>query len=151
MPVLAHPTLADIRAGVAEVLETIQDAAGSPTVYKYATTNFVVPCIRILTVDEVNYDIASRGGGDSYVLIIQAIVGDIEAQASQEVVDAFISRAGAQSVKVAIEKKDLYGYASLGGRVDQAWVRRCSGYVAYNVGGQRTLGAEWEVQVETTG
>jgi hypothetical protein len=137
--------VSDIRLGIATALEGMQDASGKPSISAYATTDFVVPHIRVLRIEDVNYDIAMQGGGDSYVFILQALVGDIEARATQEQLDAMIARDGAQSVKSAIEADD-----SLGGTVDQIWIRLCSGYRQYTVNGTIVLGCEWEAQVETS-
>lgn len=144
-------TIAQIRAGLAGALAAVQDGSGSPEIYAYAKDGPTTPCVRVLRPEEITYDIAMQGGGDSYIFIVQALVGLIDDQSAQENLDAMLSRDGVQSIKTAIEQKDGSGDASLGGAVDQAWVKSCTGYQVYSVGGADVLGAQFLVQIETTG
>jgi len=142
--------IAAIRTGLAGVLAArIQDANGRPDVQAYALETIVPPVVRVLRIEEIQFDIAAAGGGDSIVFTIQAIVGLVDARSSQENLDLMLGRGGAQSVKSAIETKDASGTRSLGGVVDDVWVRSASGYREYDIDGYRFLGAEWLAQVET--
>lgn len=142
--------LAAIRAGLAGALAAVQDGNGSPNIQAYANDNPQIPEIRVLRPEEITYDIASDGGGDSYLFIVQALVGLIDDQSAQENLDLMLGREAAKSVKSAIETKDGSGTRSLGGAVEDVWVKSASGYREYEIGGARVLGAEWTVQVETS-
>lgn len=138
-------TIAQIRAGLAEALAAVQDGNGSPEIYAYAKDGPTTPCVRVLRPEEITYDIAMQGGGDSYIFIIQALVGLIDDQSAQENLDAMLSRDGPQSIKTAVETD-----SSLGGVIDDLRVTRSTGYETYSVGGADVLGAMFTVQVETS-
>lgn len=141
-------TVALIREGLAEVLAVLQDDEGKPQVDAYARDNVPVPSIRVLRPETIRFDVPSLHC-DSYTFTIQALVGLLDDYSSQVNLDVLISR-GVGSIKSAIETLDGNGSPTLNGRVDSAWVVSCTGYREYEVGGARTLGAEWEVSVDTT-
>lgn len=139
-----------IREGLAEMLKAVQDGLGKPQIFPYAMDGPIVPCIRVLRPDLIGYDVAMQGGGDTIDMIVQVLVGNLSEIDSQQLLDSYLGR-GAGSVKTAIEQQDpASGARSLGGRVDDVWVRESTGYRVYTVGGAEVLGAEWTVQVETT-
>ena len=99
-------SLSDIRAGLADNLETIAGIR----VYEEVPDNPVMPCA-VIQLTDVAYDVAFQRGATNYTFVIHLIVVRTTERRAQEKLDRFIDN-GARSVKTAVESDlDLAGSA----------------------------------------
>ena len=144
--------LSEIRAGLAAQMAALgQTLELIVSPYMLASPNS--PGIEVMGPDEITYDVANQRGGDSVTMIVRAFTGLVSAELAQINLDKLIDTSGANSMKAALEQKGVGEHTvTLGGACDDLRVIKCSGYMVYpRSGGEAFLGAEWVVQVETTG
>jgi len=139
---MAGATLAEIRAGIETRLATIPgvqtDAYMNPAPSDLS--------LQVMGPDAVSYDQAGSRGLDYWTIIVQGFSGSPESRAAQTNLDLWLSPAGANSVKAAIE-----GDRSLGGIVADCVVTGSSGYREMFVNGAKVLGAEWTLLILNSG
>ncbi len=136
-------TLAQIRAGLAAALDTIPGCQASA----YMLDNPSPPTLQVMGPDAVEYDQAMARGRDNWTIVVQAFAGTPSERTAQELLDAWLSPTGAQSVKTALESDE-----TLGGIIIGLQVARASGYRIYNLPNRaETLGCEFFVDVVNTG
>jgi hypothetical protein len=103
--------------------------------------------LQVMGPDRIDWDQTAGRGLDIWTMIVQGLSGSLESQASQTNLDAWLAPAGTGSVKAAIEAD-----RTLGGIVDDCWVRQSSGYKVYTMPSKgHMLGAEWLVEVLNSG
>ena len=130
--------IAACRAGLAANLLNVLGLQESP----YLLSNPTPPCAEI-EVGPIDYDQTMQRGEDDLHFTVRVYVSSTTDVGSQKLLDTFLAATGAQSIKTALESDK-----TLGGAVDTLHVSRCSGYRAFERGGQPAmLGAEWEVLV----
>jgi hypothetical protein len=135
------PSLSEIREGIAEALGAIDGIQASA----YMLPNPTPPTIQVFP-EEVDYDEAGARGLDMWTLTVQAFVGTAGELEAQKLLDAYLSPAGATSVKAAIETDP-----TLGGVIDDLRVTKASGYRIYRISNFEYLGCEWTVEVYAEG
>lgn len=104
------------------------------------------PAIEISGIEEIRYDVAMQRGGDQNNVLVRAFVSTGLSEGTQQKLDRLLASSGATSMKAAIESDP-----TLGGACDDLRVTDCSGYVVYPTATGNVLGAEWTIQIETTG
>ena len=135
--------LADIRAGIAELLSNVR---GMGQASAYMLSSPTPPCAHVFPA-EVNYDEAMQGGHDEWVLTVQAFASMTSDIGSQRVLDEWIAPSGAGSLKAALEADE-----TLLGAAFTTTVESCSGYRTFTQeDGRGFLGAEWRVVVTAAG
>lgn len=107
-------TLAAVRAGLATRLATISGL----NVYTTVPTTPQVPCV-IIRPTEHDYDLSMSNGGDTqrYEVTLLASAGGSPWDISQDLVDTYLSRSGATSIKAVIEAGGTLGGAAHATRV----------------------------------
>lgn len=137
------PTLTDIRVGLAANLSALEGIDASP----YMLAQPIAPAIQVIP-SEVLYDQTMARGYDQWTLLVQAFVGSVASQATQEALDAMLAPAGASSVKQAIESDK-----TLGGAAADLRVTSSTGYQQFVNQTTNTplLMAEWTVEVLAEG
>jgi len=140
---MAGATLAELRAGIETRLATIPNVVTSA----YMLDNPPDLTLQVMGPDQVDYDQAAARGHDNWVFVVQGFSGSPASQAAQMNLDEWLAPTGTNSVKAAIE-----GDRSLGGIVDDCWVRSASGYREYELPNRgRVLGAEWTLLILNSG
>ena len=139
--------LADIRAGIAANLATLQGAPDNVQISAYMLANPTPPTLQVMGPDEIDYDQAMSRGMDEWRIIVQGFVGAATDEGSQVNLDEWLAPFGALSVKAAIESD-----RTLGGAVMDSYVESASGYKLYTLDSQfQVLGAEWIVRLLKAG
>ncbi|MBX5461640.1 MAG: hypothetical protein IRZ28_11190 [Steroidobacteraceae bacterium] len=134
--------MADIRTGLAANLAPIPGLQESP----WLLSNPTPPAAEIQP-DEVDYDQALGRGLDRWRFTVRVFAGFTSDVGAQKLLDLMLAPSGPRSVKAALESD-----CTLGGKVDDLRVTRCSGYRLYGRdGGPSVLGAEWQVEVLVAG
>ena len=131
-------SLTDIRNGIKTNLANIT----SLSVYGYVPDSIEPPTAVIGVVDNVNYDSTMQRGADTYEIPIFLYVSRVDAQDSQETLDAYLNSSGASSIKQQCES-DL----TLGGVASSVRVIEADNYGVYNVNNTDYLGVEFTVEV----
>ncbi|MFI6270732.1 hypothetical protein [Micromonospora zamorensis] len=124
-----------VRSGIAANANTIDGL----NCYGYVPDSISEPAFYAAEVD-VTYD-TSYGGDDELTVTCRVLVGRADDEASQRLLDAYLSR-GAHSIKLAIEAEP-----TLGGACDDLRVQRVQGYRYYQHQNSTYVGAELVVQV----
>jgi hypothetical protein len=127
-----------IREGLATALGAI---AGLRT-NAYVPDSVSTPAAVVGGPDEVSFDQVFGRGADRFMIPVRLYAGRASERAGQRALDAYLSSAGAQSVKAALEADH-----TLGGVAHTCRVTRASGYGVYTVAGQDLLGVEFQVEV----
>lgn len=97
---------------------------------------------------EITFDRAMGRGLDQLEFTCRVLVGRQDDRASQKVLDALLSGAGAASLKAAIEAaRGAPGEAALDGLADDLHVMRVQGYRWYEHAGTQYVGAELVIKV----
>jgi hypothetical protein len=130
-------SITDLRAGLATRLGTI---SGLRTTTE--TPDTISPPVAIINVANVNFDRAFQGGLDEYNFVITVIVGRVGERSAQRLLDSYVSRPGASSVKRAIELD-----RTLGGKCDSLRVTDMRNYGSIVIGEITYLAAEFNVVV----
>ena len=105
------------------------------------------PTVQISGVSDIIYDVAMQRGGDMNDVIVQAFVSLVSDLGGQQKLDRLLRSSGSASMKEAIESDP-----TLGGIIDDLRVRSCTGHQLYQKDANTmVIGAQWTVQIETTG
>jgi hypothetical protein len=131
-------SLTSIRTGLATNLSAIT----SLSIYSYVPDSIEPPTAVIGVVDSVNYDSTMQRGADTYEIPIFLYVSRVDAQDSQDTLDAYLASSGASSIKQQCES-DL----TLGGVASSVRVIEADNYGVYNVNNTDYLGVEFTVEV----
>lgn len=128
-----------VMQGIGARLRTIPDLI----VYDGPPGNMVVPGAEVSFPDEITYDDTMGPGTARADFMVLVLVSPVAAQAAPEVLSAFISSEGSQSVKEAVESG-----GTLGGAVDSARVVSARP-LAVTIGAIEYAAAEFTVNVIT--
>lgn len=132
-------TIAELREGLAVRLRTISGLASTAT----APANAQPPYAYVLpSAPFITFDTSFNRGADEYQFTVRVIVGAVDQQGSQLLLDAYLAPSGSTSVKAAIEADE-----TLGGKAFDLRVQSVSNYGAFIVNESTYLGAEFSVQV----
>ena len=127
--------IGDLKNGLATRLATI---SGLRT-FAYQPDRITPPMATVFP-DRVEYDLNARRGADTFIFVVQVLVGRADDRAAQKNIDAYIN--GASSVKAAIE-----GDRTLGGVANTCRVTEMRNYQQVLYGDTVYLGCEFEVEV----
>jgi len=131
--------LTSIRDGLKTNLETISGL----TAYEYVPDWIEPPIALVAPLNTLNYDSTMARGADTYEIPVIVYISRVDAQTSQDDVDAYLASTGATSVKAAIESDLTLGGAAMSVRVISA-----SDYGEYEVTqGTSFLGVTFNVEV----
>ena len=131
-------SLTNIRNGIATNLGNIS----SLSVYGYVPDSIEPPTAIVGVVDSVEYDTSMARGADTYEIPVLLYVSRVDAQDSQETLDAYLASSGANSIKAQIESDDTLDGSAMSCRVVEA-----SNYGVYTINNIDYLGVEFEVSV----
>ena len=131
--------LTSIRDGLKTNLETISGL----TAYEYVPDWIEPPIALVAPLNTLNYDSTMARGADTYEIPVIVYISRVDAQTSQDDVDAYLASTGATSVKAAIESDPTLGGSAMSVRVISA-----SDYGEYEVTqGTSFLGVTFNVEV----
>jgi len=135
-------SLAGIRAGLADALDAIPDLQVSAYMLAAPTP----PCVHVFPggpAGEIDYHATMGAGLEEWPFTVQLFVALTLDQGAQVNLDRYLESTGSYSVRAALEA-DL----TLGGVVDNLFVRECTGVEVFKLDGRPPLlGAEWHVTV----
>ena len=131
-------TLTGIRQGIGTALESIT----SLTVKDYVPDSIEPPTAVVGVVENIVYDSTMARGSDTYTIPIFLYVSRVDAQDSQETLDAYLAPTGSSSIKQAVDSD-----TSLGGACDSVRVVEADNYGVYNINNINYLGVEFEVEI----
>ena len=130
--------LSSIRSGIATNLENIS----SLTVFGFVPDSIEPPTAVVGVVDTLEYDSTMARGADTYNIPVFLYVSRIDAQDSQDTLDAFLASSGSSSVKAQVES-DI----TLGGQAQSVRVVEADNYGVYNINNIDYLGVEFMIEV----
>ena len=130
--------LSSIRSGIATNLENIS----SLTVFGFVPDSIEPPTAVVGVVDTLEYDSTMARGADSYNIPVFLYVSRIDAQDSQDTLDAFLASSGSSSVKAQVES-DI----TLGGQAQSVRVVEADNYGVYTINNIDYLGVEFMIEV----
>jgi hypothetical protein len=133
---MAIATVTQIREGLAANLATLPWQ-----VNPYALANPTPPCLQIVRGD-IEYDYTAARGLDIVNMTVQAVITHGADIGSQKVMDTFVDAVGAQSVKTLLESD-----RTLGGKVANLRVTRCSGDRTSTTTAGAVLVSQWDIVV----
>lgn len=129
--------ISTVRQGLAANAATI---AGL-TCYGYVPDSISEPAFYVGEVD-IDFTGAMARGMDTLTVTCRVLVGRADDQASQALLDGYLSGSGASSLKAALEADP-----TLGGACDDLMVMRVQGYRFYEHAGSQYVGAELVIKV----
>ncbi len=138
-------TVTQIRAAVTAMLTAHYGT--NEQVSQYMLADSTPPTFDVVFNGIPEYDLAMRRGSDRYEFIVRIVVGLVTDQGSQIQLDSYLDSTGTGSVKALIETRDAQGRRSLGGVVEDAYVRALSAYKQYDRPNGAQLGVEWTIEV----
>ena len=127
-----------IRSGIATNLENIS----SLTVFGFVPDSIEPPTAVVGVVDTLEYDSTMARGADTYNIPVFLYVSRIDAQDSQDTLDAFLASSGSSSVKAQVES-DI----TLGGQAQSVRVVEADNYGVYTINNIDYLGVEFMIEV----
>ena len=131
-------TLTSIRDGIGTNLGNIS----SLMIYDYVPDSIEPPTAVVGVVDSIDYDSTMARGSDTYRIPIYLYVSRVDAQDSQETLDAYLNSSGSSSIKAQVESD-----GTLGGVADSVRVVEADNYGVYTVNDIDYLGVEFLVEV----
>ena len=131
-------SLASIRSGIATNLGNIS----SLTVFGFVPDSIEPPTAVVGVVDNIEYDSTMARGADTYSIPVFLYVSRIDAQDSQDTLDAFLASTGSSSVKAQVES-DI----TLGGEAQSVRVVEADNYGVYTINNIDYLGCEFTIEV----
>lgn len=114
----------------------------SLSVYGYIPDMIEPPTAIVGVMEAINYDASMQRGADRYEIPIYLYVSRVDAQDSQETLDAYLASTGSSSVKTQVESN-----SSLNGQAQSVRVVSASNYGVYNINNIDYLGVEFLVEV----
>ena len=130
--------LSSIRSGIATNLENIS----SLTVFGFVPDSIEPPTAVVGVVDTLEYDSTMARGADTYNIPVFLYVSRIDAQDSQDTLDAFLASSGSSSVKAQVES-DI----TLGGQAQSVRVVEADNYGVYTINNIDYLVVEFMIEV----
>ena len=130
--------LSSIRSGIATNLENIS----SLTVFGFVPDSIEPPTAVVGVVDTLEYDSTMARGADTYNIPVFLYVSRIDAQDSQDTLDAFLASSGSSSVKAQVESE-----ITLGGQAQSVRVVEADNYGVYTINNIDYLGVEFMIEV----
>ena len=130
--------LSSIRSGIATNLQNIS----SLTVFGFVPDSIEPPTAVVGVVDTLEYDSTMARGADTYNIPVFLYVSRIDAQDSQDTLDAFLASSGSSSVKAQVES-DI----TLGGQAQSVRVVEADNYGVYTINNIDYLGVEFMIEV----
>ena len=130
--------LSSIRSGIATNLENIS----SLTVFGFVPDSIEPPTAVVGVVATLEYDSTMARGADTYNIPVFLYVSRIDAQDSQDTLDAFLASSGSSSVKAQVES-DI----TLGGQAQSVRVVEADNYGVYTINNIDYLGVEFMIEV----
>lgn len=135
---------------ISEVRAALAAAAGDATsdppllALGYVPDNILAPCVY---VDDIDIDCNWTHGGDDKVdFTLRVLVSRTDDEAAQKLLDGYLSRTGAASIRAALlAARGIPGEAALGGLCDDFNVSKIAGYRWYEHAGVKYVGAEIKV------
>lgn len=134
--------LADLRTGLKNRLATI---SGLNT-YDKAPGTVTLPAAFPIPVPPIEYDETESSDVTEYNFRILLLIQLSTLTYAQEDLDPYLSPSGAQSIRAAIN-----GDGTLGGKADWTRVSRCSKYGLMEHNGIQYFGADFDVEVNSSG
>ena len=131
-------SLSSIRSGIATNLGNIS----SLTVFGFVPDSIEPPTAVVGVVDNIEYDSTMARGADTYSIPVFLYVSRINAQDSQDTLDAFLASTGSSSVKAQVES-DI----TLGGEAQSVRVVEADNYGVYTINNIDYLGCEFTIEV----
>ena len=131
-------SLTSIRNGIGTNLGNIS----SIIVYNYVHDSIEPPTAVVGVVQSIEYDTSMARGADTYTIPIFLYMSRVDAQDSQETLDAYLASSGASSVKAQVESDQ-----TLDGSAQSCRVVEATNYGVYTVNNIDYLGVEFEVEV----
>lgn len=135
-------TVAQTRGGLATRLSTIPGL----TVYTTVPATPVAPCA-VIRPTKGSYDTTIANGGDeySYDVVVLATQAATAWDTAQELLDEYLARSGARSIRAAVQ-----GDVSLGGYAHTCRVTGWSDYGTMSLAGADWFGVRFTVEVWPT-
>ena len=130
--------LSSIRSGIATNLENIS----SLTVFGFVPDSIETPTAVVGVVDTLEYDSTMARGEYTYSIPVFLYVSRVDAQDSQDTLDAFLASSGSSSVKAQVES-DI----TLGGQAQSVRVVEADNYGVYTINNIDYLGVEFMIEV----
>ena len=130
--------LSSIRSGIATNLENIS----ALTVFGFVPDSIEPPTAVVGVVDTLEYDSTMARGADTYSIPVFLYVSRVDAQDSQDTLDAFLASTGSSSVKAQVES-DI----TLGGEAQSVRVVEADNYGVYTINNIDYLGVEFMIEV----
>lgn len=132
-------SFSSIRDGLKTNLETISGLTASDIVPDY----IVPPIALIAPLNQLTYDTTMGRGADTYSIPVVVYINRMDAQTSQDEVDAYLAGSGSQSIKAAIESDPTLNGAAMSVKVVNA-----TDYGEYEVNqGTSYLGVTFNIEV----
>ena len=131
-------SLTSIRNGIGTNLGNIS----SLIVYNYVPDSVEPPTAIVGVVQSIEYDTSMARGSDTYTIPIFLYMSRVDAQDSQETLDAYLASSGSSSVKAQVESDQ-----TLDGTAQSCRVVEANNYGVYTVNNIDYLGVEFEVEV----
>ena len=131
-------SLSSIRSGIATNLGNIS----SLTVFGFVPDSIEPPTAVVGVVDNIEYDSTMARGADTYSIPVFLYVSRVDAQDSQDTLDAFLASTGSSSVKAQVES-DI----TLGGEAQSVRVVEADNYGVYTINNIDYLGCEFTIEV----
>jgi hypothetical protein len=133
----------EIRAGLQTRLDTI--AGVNTSAYPLDSPPDLT--LEVMGTEEIEYDLAMHRGLDRMTWLVRGISGSPDSRAAMTNLDTWLDRAGATSVKAAVE-----GDITLGGIVESARVMRSTGQTYFTLPNRGdTLGTLFYIDVYNVG
>ena len=131
-------SLSSIRDGIKTNLANIS----SLIVFGYVPDSIEPPTAVVGVVDNIEYDSTMARGADTYNIPVFLYVSRIDAEDSQDTLDAYLASTGASSVKAQVES-DI----TLGGQAQSVRVVEADNYGVYTINNIDYLGCEFTIEV----
>ena len=131
-------SLSSIRSGIATNLGNIS----SLTVFGFVPDSIEQQTAVVVVVDNIEYDSTMARGADTYSIPVFLYVSRVDAQDSQDTLDAFLASTGSSSVKAQVES-DI----TLGGEAQSVRVVEADNYGVYTINNIDYLGCEFTIEV----
>ena len=111
-------------------------------VFGYVPDSIEPPTAVVGVVDNIEYDSTMARGADTYNIPVFLYVSRIDAEDSQDTLDAYLASTGASSVKAQVES-DI----TLGGQAQSVRVVEADNYGVYTINNIDYLGVEFMIEV----
>ena len=131
-------SLSSIREGLKTRLATISGLS----IFSFVPDSIEPPTAVVGVMSSLEYDSTMARGADTYNIPVFLYVSRIDAQDSQDTLDAFLASSGSSSVKAQVES-DI----TLGGQAQSVRVVEADNYGVYTINNIDYLGVEFMIEV----